>query len=392
MIKYNLSIPELDKKDVISSMKAIKSGWISTAGKDVKKFEKQICKKVKARYAIALNSGTSAIHLALAASKVTNGDEVMVQSLTYVATINPILYLGASPIFFDVDDRFNMKIDDVIEFLKVKTFFSKNNCINRKTKKIIKAIIITHLWGSTQNLVRLKKICKERNIAIIEDAAEAFGTRIRYGKKLINAGCQANLGCYSFNGNKIITTGSGGAVVTNNKKYYDYINYLATQSKNNSFSYLHDEIGFNYKLNNLLSCLGISQLKKLELFIKKKKNIHKQYINEFKNFNGVNIFQPSQNILSNYWFNIATFKKIDKIRLKKLKNFCLKNKIEIRQVWRPAHKQKYLNKYQTYKITNSIKLYNNSICLPSSLKLNIKDLNFISKKIKFFYNNFLKKE
>ena len=169
MFKFNLSIPELDTKEIQAATKAIKTGWISTAGSDVVKFEKKICEKTKSKYSLALNSGTSAIHLALIASNVEKSDEVLVQSLTYVATINPILYLGASPIFFDVDDKFNMKLENVIEFLKNNTFIQNKKCINKKSRKIIKAIIITHLWGNSQNISKIRKICKTRKISIIEE-------------------------------------------------------------------------------------------------------------------------------------------------------------------------------------------------------------------------------
>ena len=387
MLKFKLSVPNLDKKEIEAATKAIKTGWISTVGKDVNKFEKKVCKVIKANYVVALNSGTSSIHLAIVASNVTKDDEVLVQSLTYVATINPILYVGASPIFFDVDKNFNMKLEDVIFFLKNNTYMENKKCINKKTKKAIKAIIVTHLWGGAQNIDKIKKICKSKKISIIEDAAESFGTKITKGKDLISPGCQGDFGCYSFNGNKIVTTGSGGAIATNSKKSYNYLNYLATQARDDSFHYIHNEMGFNYKLNNLLSCIGISQLKKLKIFIKKKKIIHDYYIKEFDNLDGVKIFNPDFDILSNYWFNIITFKNFNKVKLKKFRAFCNKNKIEIRQVWRPAHMHKYLNKFQTFKISNSLKLYQNSFCLPSSLNLEKKNLAFITKKIKSFCKN-----
>lgn len=384
MFKFNLSVPKLNKKEIEAATQAIKSGWISTAGKDVNKFEKKICKITKAKHAVALNSGTSSIHLALVASNVKKDDEVLVQSLTYVATINPILYVGASPIFFDVDKNFNMKLEDVIIFLKNNTYMENRKCVNKKTKKIIKAIIVTHLWGGAQNIDKIKRICKLKKISIIEDAAESFGVKISKGKNLISSGCQGDFGCYSFNGNKIVTTGSGGAIVTNLKKTYNYLNYVATQARDDSFQYIHKEMGYNYKLNNLLSCVGISQLQKLKVFIKKKKVIHKHYINELENFNGIKILNPGSDILSNYWFNIMTFKNFNIDKLKKFRTFCNKNKIEIRQVWRPAHTHKYLSKYQTYKTNNSFKLYQNSFCLPSSLNLEKKNLVFITNKIKNF--------
>ena len=392
MARLSLSEPKLNLDEVSASKKVIDDGWISTSGKEVIKFEKKISQTVKNKYSVALNSGTSAIHLALSVAGIKRGDEVLVQSLTFIATINPILYLGASPIFFDVDDKFNMKINNIIEFLKTKTVIKNNECINKDTKKKIKALIITHLWGNSQNLVKLKQICKSMRIIIIEDAAESFGTKLKIREKFLYAGCQADMGCFSFNGNKIITTGSGGAIVTNNKKFYNLANHLANQSKKDSFHYIHDQIGYNYKLNNLLSNIGLSQLKKLKLFIKKKKKIHMHYVKTFNKFNDITVCEPNPDTVSNYWFTVITFKNLNKNLLIKLKNFCNKNNIEIRQVWKPAHTQKYLKNFQKFRLTNSEKLYNRSICLPSNLKLNSKNLNFISDKIKIFHKHHLSRK
>lgn len=392
MAQLNLSEPKLNFDEVNAAKKAINDGWISTSGKEVIKFEKKISQTVKNKYCVALNSGTSAIHLSLTVAGVERGDEVLVQSLTFIATVNPILYLGANPIFFDVDNKFNMKIDNIIEFLKIKTVMKNNKCINKETKKKIKALIVTHLWGNSQNLTKLKKICKSKRIIIIEDAAEAFGTKLKIREKFLYAGCQADIGCFSFNGNKIITTGSGGALVTNNKKIFNLANHLANQAKEDSFHYIHDQIGYNYKLNNLLSSIGLSQIKKLKSFIKKKKKIHKYYVKTFNKFNDITVCEPNQGIVSNYWFTVITFKNFNTKLLIKLKNFCKKNNIEIRQVWKPAHTQKYLKNFQKFKLVNSEKLYNHSICLPSNLKLNTRNLNFISEKIKIFHKHYLSRK
>lgn len=388
MNKFELSVPQLDKKEILASIRSIKSGWISTAGKKVEKFEDKISEATGSKYAIALNSGTSAIHLALIASGVKEGDEVMVQSLTFVATVNPILYLKANPIFFDVDENFNLKLDDIILFLEKETFLRNGACFNKNTKKIIKAVIVVNLWGNSQNIGSLIKICKKKNIKIIEDAAESFGTIIKKGKKNISSGCQGDFGCYSFNGNKIITTGSGGAIVTNNKKKYYLINYLANQSKNNSFKYIHNMVGYNYKLNSLLSSIGIEQLKKIKFFIKKKKEIYNYYKKAFQSIKGIKILKFNPNIKSNYWFTVVTFLRVNKNFIVKLKNFCEKNRIEIRQVWKPNHTQKYLKNFTRYKIKNAEKLYNSSICLPTNIKFNKKNLKFVSSKIIYFYNHF----
>ena len=392
MNKYKLSAPVLNKEEVYSVSKTIKAGWVSTAGHDIKEFEKKIANFSNTKFSIATNSGTSAIHLALKAAKVSKNDEVLVQSLTFVATVNPILYLGAKPIFFDVDENFNMKLNDIIDFLNLRTYFKNKKTINKKTKRVIKAVIVTNLWGNLQDFSKLKKICKSKNITIVEDAAEAFGSRIFLKKRLYHAGGLGDIGCFSFNGNKIITTGSGGAVVTNKKKTYDLINYLASQSRNDSFKYIHNSIGYNYKLNNLLAVLGISQMKKIEKFIKKKKRIFEWYCKNFQNTQDIKVMNYGKNVKSNFWLTIITFKKISKDLLKKLKDYLEKDKIEIRQVWRPNHLQKFLNTYEKFRLKDSVNIYNKSICLPSSINLSKKDISFISKKIKNFYLKKLKRQ
>ena len=205
-----LSVPHIDKSDISYVKNVLKSEWISTSSKTVDTFEKKLSNFCKTKYSIALNSGTSAIHLGLKVLGVDRNCEVIVPSLTFIATVNPILYLGAKPIIFDVDEYHNLKIKDVINFIKKKTIFKNKKTFNKKTKKIIKVIIVAHMWGRACDFSSLKKLCKKRNINILEDAAEALGSYVRMNKHK-HCGSIGDIGCLSFNANKIITTGSGGA-------------------------------------------------------------------------------------------------------------------------------------------------------------------------------------
>ena len=208
------SVPHINKSDIRYIKSVLKSGWISTSSKTVNEFEDKISKFCNTKYSIALNSGTSAIHLGLKVLGVDNTTEVIVPSLTFIATVNPILYLGAKPIIFDVDQYHNLKIRDVINFIKNETKFKNNKTINKKTKKIIKVVIVAHMWGRSCDFTELKNICKKRNIFILEDAAEALGSYIKINKYK-HCGSMGDIGCLSFNANKIITTGSGGSIITN---------------------------------------------------------------------------------------------------------------------------------------------------------------------------------
>ena len=379
-----LSIPHINKSDIRSINTVLKSKWISTSSKTVDKFEDKISKFCNTKYSIALNSGTSAIHLGLKILGVDKTTEVIVPSLTFIATVNPIIYLGAKPIIFDVDQYHNLKINDVVNFIKNKTKFKNNKTINKKTKKIIKVIIVAHMWGRACDFSELKNICKKRNIFILEDAAEALGSYIKKnGYK--HCGSIGDIGCLSFNANKIITTGSGGAIITNNKKFYERAQYLANQAKDDSFNYIHNECGYNYKMNGICAALGISQLKRLKKKINQREKIYRRYLFNFKNLKNIKILSYDSKSKTNYWMNVISFKTLNFKQTYDLSLGLSKNKIETRRVWRPLNLQLHLKKFQTYNILNASKLYLNSLCVPSDDNISKADVDKISNHIKKFY-------
>ena len=379
-----LSVPHIDKSDIRSINTVLKSGWISTSSKTVDEFENKISKFCNTKYSIALNSGTSAIHLGLKILGVNNATEVIVPSLTFIATVNPIIYLGAKPIIFDVDQYHNLKIEDVINFIKNKTKFKNNKTINIKTKKIIKVVIVAHMWGRACDFSELQDLCKKRNIFILEDAAEALGSYIRKNKHK-HCGSIGDIGCLSFNANKIITTGSGGSIVTNNKKFYERAQYLANQAKNDTFNYIHNECGYNYKMNSLSAALGISQLRRLKKKIIQRERIYKRYLFNFKNSKNIKILSYDGKSKINYWMNIISFKKLNFKQTYDLSLSLSKKKIETRRIWRPLNLQLHLKKFQTYNIINASKLYLNSLCLPSDDNISNNDVDKISNHIKKFH-------
>ena len=379
-----LSVPHIDKSDIRSINTVLKSGWISTSSKTVDEFENKISKFCNTKYSIALNSGTSAIHLGLKILGVNNTTEVIVPSLTFIATVNPIIYLGAQPIIFDVDQYHNLKIENVINFIKNKTKFKNNKTINIKTKKIIKVVIVAHMWGRACDFSELQDLCKKRNIFILEDAAEALGSYIRKNKYK-HCGSIGDIGCLSFNANKIITTGSGGSIVTNNKKFYERAQYLANQAKNDTFNYIHNECGYNYKMNSISAALGISQLRRLKKKIIQRERIYKRYLFNFKNSKNIKILSNDRKSKTNYWMNVISFKKLNFKQTYDLSLSLSKKKIETRRIWRPLNLQLHLKKFQTYNIINASKLYLNSLCLPSDDNISNNDVDKISNHIKKFH-------
>jgi len=386
-----LSTPHISNSDIQSIKNVMKSGWISTSSREVYNFEKKLSSFCKTKYSVALNSGTSAIHMGLKILGVDKNCEVVVPSLTFIATVNPILYLGAKPIIFDVDQFHNIKIGDVINFIINETKFINRKTINKKSKKEVKVIIIAHMWGRACNFLELIKLCKKRNIYILEDAAEALGSFVNTKSKgLKHCGSVGDIGCLSFNANKIITTGSGGAIITNNRNLYLKAQYLANQAKDDTFNYIHHECGYNYKMNGMTAALGISQLKRIKKKIAIKKRIYQRYLYNFKKQKNINILSFQEKSKINYWMNIISFKTFNLNQTYNLSQKLLKKNIETRRIWRPLNLQSFLKKFETYNIINSNKFYSNSLCIPSDECLSISDIDKISNYIKKYYNEIYK--
>jgi perosamine synthetase len=370
--------PDLIRKSYKAIKSCLDTNWVSTLGKHINIFEKNISSYVKSNYVLCTNSGTSSLHLAVKVLRPKNEDEIIVPTITFIAPINAVIYSGCKPIFMDCDKYLNINQSKTIEFLLNNTFSKKikntKYTFNKKTKKRIIAIIITHVLGNPSNFGELFKLCKKKNIKIIEDAAESFGSKYISGSFSGKfTGTIGDIGCYSFNGNKIITSGNGGALITNNQKYYQYAKYLSTQSKNNNFKFIHNEIGFNYKLSNINAALGNEQLKNIEIFIRKKKKIKDIYNKYFTNKNGVNLLMSPPYARCNNWLMaILIDKKIYKKSINELINEFVKKKIQVRPIWFPNHKQKFLKKYENYRISLANK-YENYLCLPSS--------SFLSRKL-----------
>lgn len=359
--------------------KSIQDGWICL-GSNIVKFENKIKNYVKSKYSVAVNSGTAALHLSLILSKVEKGDEVIVPSLTFISPVNTILYCGASPIFMDCDNFFNIDQTKTIEFIEKNTYYKNGFTYNKKTQKKIKALIIVHVWGNACEVDKLVPILKKRNIKLIEDASEALGTKYIKGKfKNKFAGTIGDFGCFSFNMNKIITTGQGGMLLSNKKNMAKKAKYLSSQAKNDSFAYVHNEVGYHYRLNNILAGIGLAQFKNLKLFIKRKKYINNFFKNKLSNNKFVKIAPSPKFANNNFWHTIFLIKDF-KFK-KKLINEFNKNKIQTRLVWLPNHRQKHLKYFQKFKVKNADRLVKQSICAPCGNHITDHNLNLILKII-----------
>ena len=256
-----LSVPSIKGNEWEYVKECLDTEWVSSAGKYVDLFEQKIAEYTGSKYAIACMNGTAAIQVSLRLAGVEPGDEVIVPTLTFIAPVNAIAYNGASPIFMDADKYYNIDAEKTIEFIKNETVFKNGFTYNKKTNNKITAIIPVHVWGNACWLDELIELCNKQNIAIVEDACESLGTFYNAGKyKGKHTGTFGKLGCLSFNGNKIITAGGGGMILTDDESLSEKAKYLSTQAKDDPVRYVHDEIGYNFRLTNIQAALGVAQL------------------------------------------------------------------------------------------------------------------------------------
>lgn len=371
-----LSLPQLSGQEQMYIQKALNDNWITSGGPNVTDFENDLeAYHNNEVFVAALNSGTSAIHLALILLKVQVGDEVICQSMTFSASANPILYQGATPVFVDSEtETWNI----CPESLEIAI---KSRIANGKKPK---AIIAVHLYGIPYKIDEVHGIAQKYAIPVIEDSAEALGSQYK-GKK---CGTFGTFGIFSFNGNKIITTSSGGALVANSNKLKEKAIFYATQSKDDEVHYQHSEIGYNYRMSNICAGIGIGQMKTLDENIQRKRENHKFYKNIFETIKNVSLFEgPDEDYCPNYWLNtIIINPDLTNNRNRNSLRLALEaENIESRPLWKPMHLQPIFQKYPYYGNNIAEELFNKGLCLPSSANLGNNDKSRIKRVIVDFF-------
>ena len=343
----------------------IDSTFVSSVGKYVDLFEEQFAKKVGSKYAVATVNGTSALHISLLLADVTADDEVITQALTFVATCNAISYIGAKSIFVDVDlDTMGLSPKTLQEFLESNCEIVDGKCINKTTSKIIKACVPMHTFGHSCKIQDIKDICDRWNISLVEDSAESLGSY--YNGK--HTGTFGKLGAFSFNGNKIITSGGGGVIVTDDENLAKKAKYLTTTAKiPHPFEYVHDEIGYNYRMPNLNASLLVAQLEQLDNFCENKRELALKYEEFFKHSNDIDFIKEPKNSKSNYWLQAVIVKDINK-RDEFLK-YTNKNGVMSRPIWKLMNELDMFKDCQCGSLENSKYLEQRVVNISSSVVL-----------------------
>lgn len=367
-----LSVPVLAGKEWEYIKDCLDTGWVSSAGSYVTNFEEKIARYVGTSHAVATVNGTAALHVSLIGCGVSPGDEVIVPTLTFIAPINAVRYCGAEPVFMDSNkDNLCLDIRKTKEFLERECEKRSDGCTyNKRTGRRIKAIIPVHIFGHPAAMDEMLDVCEEYNIDIIEDATESLGSEYK-GKK---TGSFGRAGCFSFNGNKIITTGGGGMVVTSDENLAKQIRHLTTQAKRDPFEYDHDAIGYNYRLPNILAAMGMAQMEQLDNFIIAKRRNAGIYKELLKDLEQTEFMWGKSSTKSNFWFYALKVCKEDKNPLMK---FLLKKNIQVRPIWKLNHTLQMYRECQSYKIKEAPEAYERYINLPCSANLEQEDIKYV---------------
>lgn len=366
-----LSSPHMSGDEQAFVQSAFDTNWVAPLGPNVDGFEKDLQDYSGMKHAAALTSGTAAIHLALIILGVEREDEVLVSTFTFSGSINPILYLGATPIMVDSESHTWNLCPKSLEAAILDRI--------ALTGKAPKALVLVHLYGMPAQLDKIIEICQKYQIPIIEDAAEALGSSYK-GKKL---GAFGDLSIYSFNGNKIITTSGGGALLSNREEWITKSRFLATQARDNAVHYQHSEVGYNYRMSNIVAGIGRGQMIVLDEWVEKRRAMHRFYQRILSGVDGIEFLtEPDNDYFSNHWLTALT---IDKAILgfdrEAVRVHLLNDNIESRPLWKPMHMQPVFKDYPYYGDRLSERLFENGLCLPSGSNLTQLELDRIEESL-----------
>lgn len=381
----NLSVPNLSVEPILKNLReCLESGWVSTGGRFISEFENKVAKYVGIDKAVGVQSGTAGLHLALRVLGVKSGEEVIAPTLTFIAAVNPITYLGAEPVFIDCDDTLCMDPIKLRRFCEEECELREGQLYNKKSGKCIKAIVVVHVFGNMADMEKIMNIAREYNLKVLEDSTEALGSYYiegRYAGKY--AGTIGDMGVYSFNANKIITTGGGGMVVSNNRELLKKVRFLSVQAKTDPLYFVHDEIGYNYRMLNIQAALGTDQIDRLERFIEAKIKNYKLYKDGIKNIEGLELLSFNQGIRANHWFYSLLVDK-ERYGLDKDELLIKLNEmgIQTRHIWGLIHEQKPYLKHEAYMMEKSTYYIDRILNIPCSSSLTEREVENVIEVLK----------
>ena len=379
-----LSVPNLKGNELKYVTDAVETEWVSTAGPYVSDFEKKLAEYVHVPAAVSTQNGTSALHVSLMLCGVTREDAVIVPTLTFIAAVNPTKYIGAEPIFMDCDDSLCMDPVKLKKFCEEECDFTDGKLIDRATGRHIKAMVVVHVFGNMADMEAILPIAEKYNIRVVEDATEALGTYYTEGKFAGRfAGTFGDFGCYSFNGNKIITTGGGGMIVAKNPEELAHAKHLTTQAKADQANFIHDEIGFNYRMTNLQAALGLAQLEQLEDFIKTKTANYNQYKEAIDKIDGLHVQDFRPGTRSNYWFYSVVFEN-DETGRDALIEELKENHIQSRPIWGLISDQLPYEGARTYDLVKAPWYWKRVVNVPCSTNLTSEGVDRVISVIRNF--------
>lgn len=376
-----LSIPNFEGNERKYVDDAIEQGWVSTGGAYINRLEKSLAQFLHTDNVAACQSGTAALHLAMVEAGVKPGDVVLVPPLTFIAAVNPVKYQFATPVFIDCDDSFCMDTTKLQDFCQQECSFDGTRLTYKGDP--VKAVVIVHVFGNMADMTAIMSIAHKYNLKVIEDATEALGSKYIDGPLAGKyAGTIGGFGCYSFNGNKIITTG-GGAITANDTKAVDHIRYLSTQAKDDVHYYIHNEVGYNYRMTNLQAALGVAQLEELPEFIRRKQKNYKLYCQLFEGFELGHMIGFRSDIDSNMWFYSLEINR-DKVKatMKEIITKLEKNGVQTRAIWGLINEQLPYIHEVTYKLEKAPYYAERILNIPSSTQITEEEIHYVAENIK----------
>lgn len=377
-----LSIPNFEGNEKKYVDDALEQGWVSTGGAYIAQLERMLARYLHTGNVAACQSGTSALHLSLIEAGVRPGDVVLVPPLTFIAAVNPVRYQFAQPVFIDCDDSFCMDPVKLSRFCEEECEFSGGEL--KYQKKSVKAVVVVHVFGNMADMEGIMDVAERYGLKVIEDATEALGTYYtegRYAGKY--AGTIGDFGAFSFNGNKIITTGGGGAVTAKDERVTEHMRYLSTQAKDDPHYYIHHEVGYNYRMTNLQAALGVAQMEELPEFVRRKQSNYEEYRNEFEGFEFAELLPFREGISSNKWFYSL---RIDRDRItasmREIITALEREGIQTRAIWGLINEQRPYDEEITYQLEKAPYYAARILNIPSGTQITREEIRFVSDKVK----------